>query len=128
MVQKVVYNDCFGGWGYVDDVTEWVRENEQSLEQEYEASNVKELASQTMKGEMYDDGSGIKELDTVFDVGVSRNNTLLADIIEGKTEYDGEISKSTANLKVAAVPDGVEWTIKQHDGKETVKEKARTFS
>ena len=57
-----------------------------------------------------------------------RNNRLLAAIVEGETVYDGDISTYASELKVADVPDGVEWTISQYDGNETVKEETRTFS
>jgi len=126
MVQRVVYNNCFGGFSVHEDVVIWVRENTQRLNQEYDTEDVDEIVSATISGEMYDDGSGPKNYENVLKI--SRDNELLADIVSGETVYNGKINGTTASLQVAEVPDSVEWTITKHDGQETVKEKSEIFS
>jgi ferritin len=118
MTQRVVYNNCFGGFEVHEDAVQWMREQGDD-----EAMNA------TLVGEYYDDGSGPKS-QSVSGVRreISRTNELLADMIEGETEYTGPIDGQCADLRVAEVPDHVEWTIEEHDGQETVKEKSRTFS
>lgn len=127
---RVVYNNCFGGFGLHEDVVKWVRENRDSLEEEYADEDIDNIAERTISGEYYPDGSGPKrEYSTyVHPYRLDRENPLLADIVEGKTEYDGQVSADVSSLRVAEVPDGVEWTIEEYDGSETVRETARTFS
>lgn len=128
MVQLVVYNWCFGGFGYDESVVKWVRENEDSLKQEYNDDDVEELADETISGEMYDDGSGPKLNYLNNCSGASRDNELLATIVSGDTEYTGTVGAKYSELYVAEVPDGVDWVIDEYDGQETVKEKSRTFN
>lgn len=129
MVQRVVYNACFGGFGLKNEAVEWVRENVDELRNEYPEDAVDELARQTLPGETYRDGSGPKQdwKESINDLYLSRDNPLLADIVNGDCGYDGRVSGRHSSLRVAEVPDGVEWTIDQYDGKETVSEKSRTF-
>lgn len=127
MVQRVVYNTCFGGFSFNESVVEWVREYESSLKEEYDESDVDELAERTLKGEYYNDDSGPKTTGGILDVYISRDNELLADIVSHTCEYDGPVDGRCASLSVAEVPDGIEWTINGYDGRETVEEKSRTF-
>lgn len=115
MTQKVVYNSCYGGFSVHEELVKWMREQ-----------GDEEAQKATISGEYYSDGSGPKSNSNVRDI--SRDNELLAEAIQGNTEYDGPVNGRNASLRVAEVPDGVEWTIDNYDGKETVKEKARTFS
>jgi len=129
MVQKVVYNNCFGGWGLKEEVIEWVRDNEQSLKEQYSEEDVEELVDQTLSGEQYPDGSTSRLSRTyIHDTYLTRDNEVLVDIVSGNTEYDGPVDGSHSELEVAEIPDGVSWTIDEYDGIETVRESARTFS
>lgn len=116
MVQKVVYNSRHGGYGVDEEAVKWMRE--QGDEDAKEA---------TLTGEYYDDGSGPRDsyLDNIS--SIPRTNELLVALVEGEADYGGKVSGSHASLRVAEVPDGVDWVIDQYDGKETVKEKYRTF-
>jgi len=128
MVQKVVYNSCYGGFGFREKIIEWVRENQEELKKQYNDADVENLVEATLKGEMYDDGSGPKTTDGVSRFEIERGNHLLADIVDGETDYSGMINTRHSSLRVAEVPDGVEWVIDEYDGVETVKEKTRSFS
>lgn len=118
-MQKVVYNACYGGWGVHEDAVKWMRE--QGDEEAKEA---------TISGELYSDGSGPKEsfFKTVHLHELSRTNELLVELVEGTADYDGRVSGDNADLRVAEVPDGVEWEVDEYDGIETVREVTRTFS
>lgn len=130
MVQRVVYNNCFGGFGLREEVVEWVRENEDELLEQYDKSDVTELADSTLSGEMFPDGSGPKKdyHKTVADFYISRDNELLADIVSVEIRTVQKIGGQHSDLRVAEVPDGVNWTIDEYDGKERVEEVSRTFS
>jgi len=130
MVQQVVYNSCFGGFGVHNDVVRWVRDNEEQLLSQYSDDDVAELTDATLPGETYPDGSGPRDglTNYVTDFMLSRDNKLLADIIERNTEYDGQVDGKFASLQVAEVPDSVEWNIDSTQGSERVREKSRTFS
>ncbi len=55
---------------------------------------------------------------------VERDDPILVAIVE-----EGEIKGSSlCTLRVVSIPDGVEWEIHQHDGKEWVAEKHETWS
>lgn len=130
MGQQVVYNSSFGGFNLHVDVIYWVRENKSQLRTQYDSNDVSELVDRTVPGEMYPDGSGPMpdESDNTDSVRLSRTNELLADIVTGETEYSGTVNGDYSALRVADVPDGVDWTITVNDGKETVVEQSRTFS
>ena len=117
MTQKVVYNSCYGGFSVHEDLIKWMREQ-----------GDKEAEEATISGEYYPDGSGPKREHHSGVRDISRDNELLAEAVQGNTEYGGRVSGKHASLRVAEVPDGVEWVIDEYDGVETVKEKSRTFS
>jgi hypothetical protein len=127
-MQQVVYNTCFGGFSINREVVEFVRDNRVELEEEYGWQAVDEIAEQTLGGEEYDGGGIARERGYVSAHDVSRDNELLADIVSGETAYRGRVSGDHASLSVAEVPDGIDWTIDEYDGKETVKEKTQSFS
>jgi hypothetical protein len=87
MVQQVVYNTCFGGFGVHENVVKWVRENKSELLERYDSKYVKEIADSTISGEMFSDGSGPKR-GNVLHISpreLSRDNELLADIVSERT-------------------------------------------
>jgi len=130
MVQRVVYNSCFGGFGFHEKAVRWVREHKDSLTDEYGKEDVEEIANSTLSGERYPDGSGPKAEHHTYINGLNltRDNRLLADIVSRETEYTGPVDGSHANLRVAEVPNGVDWRINEYDGNETVEEQTQTFS
>lgn len=129
MVQQVVYNTCFGGFGVHESVVKWVRENKSELLERYDSKYVKEIADSTISGEMFSDGSGPKRGNElhISPRELSRDNELLADIVSERTTYGGRYNGDHASLQVAEVPDGVSWTINEYDGRETVQESSKTF-
>jgi hypothetical protein len=130
MVQRVVYNACFGGFGFHEEAVQWVRQNEDKLKDEYDEEDVAEIADSTLSGETYSDGSGPKQdyINYITDTDVSRDNELLADIVSHETEYTGQYNGDHSKLQVAEVPDNIEWALERYDGQETVKEATQTFS
>lgn len=132
MVQRVVYNTCYGGFGVHNEVVRWVRHNKKQLLSQYSKEDVTEIAESTLPGEKFSDGSGPRESwsDYITDYRLSRDNELLADIVDGTiTEYDGKVNGRHASLQVATVPDSIEWTINEYEGGiEKVEEETRTFS
>jgi hypothetical protein len=128
MVQRIVYNACFGGFGLQENAVKWVRDNKTELVEQYDSEDVTEIADSTLSGETFPDGSGPKNITHISSREVSRDNELLADIVSEQTSYDGRYDGPHASLQVAEVPDGVSWTIDKHDGSETVREASETFS
>jgi len=116
MTQKVVYNACYGGFSVHEDLIKWMREK-----------GDEEAKEATISGEYFPDDSGPKGENRTDVRDIPRDNELFAEIVQGNTEYNGKIGGKHASLRVAKVPDGVEWTIDEYDGMETVKEKSRTF-
>lgn len=124
---RVVYNNCYGGFGVTEATVKWVRENRDRLTDEYGEDAVEDIASCPCQGEYYSDGSGPKKWRRPVS-DIERDNELLADLVEHKTDFDDRVDGEYASLKVTTVPDGIEWELDYHDGAETVREVARTFS
>ena len=114
MGQKIVINDCFGGFSLNKKAVEWMRDRYDDIE---------ELT--TLPGEYYSDGSGPRE--EVFEMygrDIPRDHEALIDVVEN-TDFDA--SGKCAELKIVEIPDGVEWVIDEYDGAETVEEKHRSW-
>ena len=59
------------------------------------------------------------------DYGIKPDNPILVEIVEQLGEgANGRYAK----LKVVEIPDDVEWQIEEHDGKEWIAEKHRTWN
>lgn len=124
---RVVYNNCYGGFGIREAAVKWVRENRDRLVDEYGEDAVEDIASCTCQGEYYSDGSGPKQWESPI-TNIERDNELLADLVEREAGFDGRVDGEYASLRVATVPDGIPWKIDVYDGNETVRERTRTFS
>jgi len=127
MVQKVVYNACFGGFSIADKAIVWMRKQDADNWDEVTEEDIEQADNATVSGEYYDGGSGPKK-DHHDVLRFPRDNRLLALVVVGETEYEGPVSGQCADLRVAEVPDGVEWTIDEYDGSETVEQQSLTFS
>jgi hypothetical protein len=97
MMQRIVINICYGGFG--------LSETALNLYRAY---------------------AGIKEDDQFYDFDICRDDPILLQVIDqmGVSECEGNFSR----LKIVEIPDGVEWEIAEHDGKEHVAECHRTWS
>lgn len=75
--------------------------------------------------DLYKAKSGIGKNDEVYDRNIERDDSTLIEVIEelGPMAY-GDCSE----LKIVEIPDGVEWTIEEYDGKEWISEVHRTWS
>ena len=110
---KVVINSCFGGFSLSDAATLALREmgNQVALDDR-------------MAGEAYPNG----EIATVSNAhcrSIERNDPQLIKVVESLGEAaNGE----HAELKIVEIPDGVEWTIEEYDGNESVAERHRVWA
>ena len=99
MTQHIVINACYGGFS----ITE-------------EAEN------------LYCAYAGITEKDrgTFYGRDLDRDDPILIQVLNqlGVMECSGD----HASLRIVEVPDGVEWTIEEYDGKEWVAETHRTWN
>jgi hypothetical protein len=117
MVQEVVINKCFGGFGLSTKAVEWLRKNG------YESGDKCKL-----KDEEYDDGSGTVDKWTAPVVPKrSREFRCSPGVIKVVKELGDEANGKHAELKVVEVPDGVDWVIDEYDGNETIEEKHRSW-
>ena len=113
---KVVVNACFGGFGLSHDAImrygEIANLNLIHVEGEhrYSCSYYK---------------NGIKDDDNYFcDSDIERDDPLLVQVVE---ELGEEASGDLSELRIAEVPEGVDWYIDDYDGVETVREIHRTW-
>jgi len=113
MVQEIVINKCFGGFGLTKEAINWMRDNYDSIE---------ELT--TLPGEYYSDGSGPRKDHGSFGRDIPRDHEALVKIVKNdEIQSDGRCAK----LSVVEIPDGVEWEIDEYDGQESVEEKHRSW-
>jgi len=114
MVQKVVINVCFGGFGLSQEAVEWMRENYDDIEEQT-----------TLPGEYYSDGSGpCQSWHDSYGRGIPRDHEALIAVIKNSDiSHNGRHSE----LRIVEVPDGVNWVIDEYDGQECVEEKHRSW-
>jgi len=112
---KIVINTCFGGFGLSDKANHRFAElsgiNLYKKDDEY-------FSSYYTDPEFSDDSY-------FSDSEIERNSPILIQVIE---ELKDEANGSYANLKVVEIPDDVDWTIEEYDGREWVAEVHRTWS
>jgi hypothetical protein len=98
MTQKIAINTCHGGFG---------------------------LSKEAM--DLYCAFAGITEKDraTFYDSDITRDDPILIQVLERLGA--NECSDQYASLRIVEVPDDVEWTIEDFDGKEWVAEVHRTW-
>jgi hypothetical protein len=114
---KIVINSDFGGFGLSDEAFERYLELKG-----WEFARV----SRTFGGADYYRAGHIFEDDHYLSYyDIARNDSLLVQVVEELAERaNGQYS----SLKVVDVPDDVDWQIAEHDGREWVAEKHRTWS
>jgi hypothetical protein len=136
---KVVINRCYGGFGLSSKaVLELVKMKSKAVKEETVEKYCGNGAISTILIP-FEDGFFIE--DRAFGCGVlykdgmvyfmddfhykdTRTNPDLVKVVESlRNEADGMCAK----LKIADVPDDVEWTIEEYDGIETVEEVHRTW-
>ena len=123
---EIVINRCYGGFGLSAEAVRWMR-----------ARGSDRATAATLAGEPYPDGSGVKKmvcgLDCVSDLRLPgelfddyawRSDPLLVECVKTLGE---EASDGLANLAVVDIPDGVEWTIDEYDGLESIEEAHRSW-
>lgn len=64
--------------------------------------------------------------DSFYDFEIERNDPILLQVLD-QMGVD-ECGSNYSELKIVEVPDDVEWEIEEHDGKEWVAERHRTWS
>lgn len=98
MTQKIVINTCYGGFSLSDEALD-----------------------------LYCAFAGITEAEraTLYDSDLARDDPILIQVLErlGANECSGR----HAALRIVEIPDDVEWTIEEFDGKEWVAEVHRTW-
>ena len=114
MAQEVVINTCFGGFSVSPKAVEWIRERGYECGDKF-----------VLPGEHYSDGSGPRgdHMDC-HGHGVARDAEGLVAAVK---ELGAGANGSLSDLKVVEVPDGVDWTIDEYDGQESIQEKHRSW-
>lgn len=142
---KIVINNCFGGFNLSDRAIEMImrRKGFECFRYAHTKYKFSDGVDEYVKQEkcsgvrlfppIYystkDFGDKTNELseDAIWDEnGVSRNDTDLVAVVEeiGKEASNTEIS----SLAVVEIPDGVNWTIQEYDGLESVHEAHRVWT
>ena len=113
---KVVVNACFGGFGLSHDAI--MRYGElANLNLLYQEGEHRWNSSYYKNGVINDDNH-------FWDHDIERDDPILVQVVEEMAEAaDGDFSE----LRIAEVPDGVDWYIDDYDGVETVREVHRTW-
>lgn len=100
---KVAINRCFGGFGVSKDVYD-------ELELEWDKY-----------GYLENKDFGIED----DDYKAYRSHPKLIAAIEKIGEK--KASNNFANIKIVTIPDGIEWTIEDYDGQESIHERHRSW-
>lgn len=117
--RKIVINSCFGGFGISQKALHRMRElgNKYALEE-------------VDFGEKYDSGEkrkpwgGEGETGSFHLYGIPRDDPDLVQVVE---ELGSKASGRYAQLKIVEVPDNVEFSIEEYDGREHIAEKHRMW-
>ena len=113
---KIVVNACFGGFGL----------SHEAIMRYGELANLNLLYQEgNSDWDSYYYKNGLASEENYFwDHDIERNDPLLVQVVEemGK-EADGDM----AELRIADVPEGIDWYIDEYDGVETVREIHRTW-
>lgn len=129
---KVLANSCFGGFGLSTEAHEWLIKNKGWKVTEYGADNrpIDKDAELVKDPHPMSRFSKYHETDKVEKWSgdnwyAIRTNP---DVIECVEVLGSKIASSgLAEIRVAEVPDGVEWEIDDYDGIETIREKHRSW-
>lgn len=104
---KVVYNACFGGFSL----------SRKAILRAREISRNRFWGGACIKGDVYDDGSGICQTNYGHIHNVPRHDLALVQVIE---ELGDDANGAHAKLKLEALPDGSKYRIDEYDGNESV--------
>jgi len=115
VVQKIVINDCFGGFSLSDEAMEWIKEHTDDPEilKEIEDDKFSNRWGKQYFGYLFRHG-GMGQ----------RDHPLLIQVVE---ELGERANGDCAELKIVEIPDDVKWGIEEYDGAEHVAEKHRTW-
>ena len=102
---KVVINKCYGGFGLSKAAVDLYAELKDMDPGRY-----------NKQGNFYEN---INEYD------ISRDDPVLVQVVESLGDLAND---SYAELKVVEIPDGVNWSIEEYDGREWIAEVHRTWS
>ena len=102
---KVVINKCYGGFGLSKAAVDLYAELKDMDPGRY-----------NKQGNFYEN---INEYD------ISRDDPVLVQVVESLGDLANDIY---AELKVVEIPDGVNWSIEEYDGREWIAEVHRTWS
>jgi len=124
-MQKIVINNCFGGFGLSEEAFKWLIKNKGWRTTKYN----KEGNHEDDTAEIVDLTSGKYYSSIMGKYGFTndpeRDNKDLVEVVEVLgTE---RASDRFAELKIIEVPNDVEWEIEEYDGNEWVSEKHRTW-
>jgi hypothetical protein len=72
----------------------------------------------------YDVITDVKTGYTLYEDDIYRNDPILVDIVE---EWGEEANGDHSKLRIVDIPDDVDWTIEEYDGRETVHERHRSW-
>jgi len=108
---KIVLNKCFGGFSISKEAAEFMAKNGCEIAK-------KELEDSEKKGKFY--GYGYADGNNGYD-RTSEHLVLAVETLGEKA--DG----SSASLKVIEIPDGIEYSIDEYDGIESVHENHRSW-
>ena len=117
MVQKVVKNACFGGFGVSEKAVRRMRE--MGCE---EAENLVLAGEEFPNGETWDGGISGNSVGNEY--SMPRDDEHLVKVVE---ELGSDANGKHAKLRVVELPDGVDWVIDEYDGRETVRQKHSTW-
>lgn len=111
-MQKIVINDCYGGFGLTDE----------ALRLYFEFKGIEFTAEETgyelVPFVYYVDGKPFNPY------MIERDDPALVQIVENMGR---KACEKNSSLKILEIPDDVEWVIKEYDGNEHVAEKHRTW-
>jgi len=114
---KIVINTCFGGFGLTHEAimlySKLANLNLLAVEQDSSWTRYCYFVDNTEDDDHY-----------WSEYNISRDDPHLVEVVE--TMGDAA-SDDCADLKVVEIPDGVEWTIVEYDGREHVAEAHRTW-
>lgn len=116
MVQKIVINRCYGGFGL----------SHQAVMRYAELKGIN-LVFRTGEflGTVHYYKDEIKEENYFFDrMDIERTDPALIQVLE---EMDDKANGVHSRLGVVEVPDGIQWTIEEYDGSEWVAEVHQTW-
>jgi len=115
---KIVINNCHGGFGLSDKAFKMLL-------------NKKEIEWERLDGDLWISHYYIKGHLNEDDYYISQynfyDNRTDSDLIEVIETLGDDANNSFSDLKIIEIPDDIEYTIEEYDGKEWVAEKHRTW-